>query len=86
MPRQAPIDAAGVLHHLMIRGIERRKIFRDNKDLKNLLNRLESLLPEANCHCYAWAFLDNHIHFLIDLLTDIPLPPLFRYSQLKLNF
>jgi len=27
MPRQARLDAPGVLHHIMIRGIERRKIF-----------------------------------------------------------
>jgi hypothetical protein len=26
MPRLARLDAAGVLHHIMIRGIERRKI------------------------------------------------------------
>ena len=27
MPRQARMDAPEVLHHIMIRGIERRKIF-----------------------------------------------------------
>ena len=36
MPRQARIDAPGALHHIMVRGIERRKIFRDNKDKDNL--------------------------------------------------
>ena len=28
LPRTARLDAPGVLHHLMIRGMERRKIFR----------------------------------------------------------
>ena len=32
MPRLARLDAPGVLHHIMIRGIERRKIFINNKD------------------------------------------------------
>lgn len=32
MPRKARIDAPGALHHVIFRGIERRKIFRDNKD------------------------------------------------------
>jgi len=32
MPRLARLDAPGVIHHVMIRGIERRKIFRNNKD------------------------------------------------------
>jgi hypothetical protein len=29
----------------MIRGIERKKIFRDNKDRNNLLERISSLIP-----------------------------------------
>ena len=28
----ARLDSPGLLHHIMIRGIERRKIFNDNKD------------------------------------------------------
>ncbi len=31
MPRQARLDAPGVLQHVMARGIERRKIFWDDK-------------------------------------------------------
>ncbi len=34
MPRQARLDAPGVLQHIMARGIERRKIFKDDKDRK----------------------------------------------------
>jgi hypothetical protein len=32
MPRLARLDAPEVLHHVMGRGIERRKIFWNNKD------------------------------------------------------
>lgn len=32
MLRSARLDAPGILHHIIIRGIERRKIFMDNKD------------------------------------------------------
>jgi len=64
MPRLARLDAPGVLHHIIIRGIERRKIFRDNKDRDNLVERLEHLIPATNTACYAWAFLSNHAHFL----------------------
>jgi len=48
----------------MIRGIERRKIFRSNKDRDDFLERLSIILPETNTACYAWAFLSNHAHFL----------------------
>jgi putative transposase len=64
MPRQARLDAPGVLHHIIIRGIERREIFRDDKDRDNFIKRLETLLPETKTSCYAWAFLFNHAHFL----------------------
>ena len=40
MPRLARLDAPGVLHHVMGRGIERRKIFVNNKDRKDLMSRL----------------------------------------------
>ena len=32
MTRIARLDTPGLLHHIMIRGIERRKIFNDDKD------------------------------------------------------
>jgi hypothetical protein len=47
MPRLARLDAQGALHHLMIRGIERRKIFLKDRDRGDFLDRLSSLLPEA---------------------------------------
>ena len=64
MPRLARLDAPGVLHHIMIRGIERRKIFRNNEDRDDFLERLSIILPETNTSCYAWALLSNHAHFL----------------------
>ena len=32
MPRQARLDAPGTLHHVMVRGIERTTLFRDDRD------------------------------------------------------
>ncbi len=46
MPRKAGRDATGALHHVIIRGIERRKIFRSDFDRKTILNRLSELIPE----------------------------------------
>jgi len=46
MPRLARLDAPGVIHNIFIRGIELRKIFRDNRDRENFLERLGKLLPE----------------------------------------
>ena len=65
MPRIARLDTPGLLHHVMIRGIERRKIFNDDKDRENFIERLSILLPETKTQCYAWSFLSNHAHFLL---------------------
>ncbi|MFC1857510.1 transposase [Thermodesulfobacteriota bacterium] len=65
MPRQSRLDAPGVLHHIIIRGIERKKIFKDNADRKNLIDRLANLIPATKTSCYAWVLMTNHAHFLL---------------------
>jgi REP element-mobilizing transposase RayT len=65
MPRKARIDAPGALHHVIIRGIERRKIFRSDYDRTEFVRRLAELIPETNTDCFAWALLDNHAHMLL---------------------
>lgn len=65
MPRKARIDAPGALHHIIVRGIERRKIFEDDTDRVNFLNRLEKVLSETSTKCFAWALIPNHFHLLL---------------------
>jgi len=65
MPRKARIDAPGALHHVIIRGIERRKIFRSDYDRENFLNRISELIPATHTDCFAWALLPNHVHLLL---------------------
>jgi putative transposase len=77
MPRLARLDAPGVLHHVMVRGIEGRKIFLGSTDYEDFLQRLEVLLPETKTSCYAWALLENHAHFLF-CTGDEPLARLMR--------
>ena len=64
MPRLARLDTPGGVQHIIIRGIERRSIFRDNNDRDDLIDRLALLLPETKTACYAWTFMPNHAHFL----------------------
>jgi REP element-mobilizing transposase RayT len=65
MPRQARIDAPGALHHIIIRGIERKAIFKDNADRANFLERLGRILSETETGCYAWVLIRNHVHLLL---------------------
>ena len=65
MLRKARIDAAGALHHIIVRGIERRKIFWDDKDRDSFVNRFGRVLIETHTDCFAWALIPNHIHLLL---------------------
>jgi putative transposase len=65
MPRQPRLDAPGLLQHVMARGIERTKIFRDDKDRKSFLERVALILEETQTQCYAWCLIPNHFHLLV---------------------
>ena len=65
MPRQPRIDFPGLLHHVIVRGIERRAIFHDPRDYRDFLDRLARLIPETGVLCYAWALMRNHVHLLL---------------------
>jgi REP element-mobilizing transposase RayT len=57
MPRKARIDYPGGVHHLIVRGIERKRIFQDDQDRNAFLDRLGFLLLESETSCFAWALL-----------------------------
>ena len=77
MPRQARIDAPSTLHHILIRGIEQRGIFEDNKDREDFLERLSKLLQELLTPCYAWALMTNHVNLLLRTGT-VPITSVMR--------
>jgi putative transposase len=65
MPRRSRIDAAGALHHVMVRGIERGAVFRNDADRNHFLERLGKILQDTKTVCYAWALIPNHFHLLL---------------------
>ena len=77
MPRRARIDVPGAIHHLIIRGIERKRIFRDHLDRDNFLERLGNLFMESKTPCYAWALLSSHVHLLVRT-GEVPLASIMR--------
>jgi REP element-mobilizing transposase RayT len=78
MPRQARIDAPGAVHHIMARGIEKRKIFFDDKDRDAFVRRLGELVSETRTLCYAWVLIPNHFHLLLKT-GRVPLATLMRW-------
>ncbi len=49
----------------MMRGIEGRQIFRDDRDREDLVRRLASLAQAGSLRVYAWTLLPNHVHLLV---------------------
>jgi hypothetical protein len=47
--------------HIMVGGIEHRKIFQDDKDREHFLYRLGAIAVESFTACYAWRLMPNHL-------------------------
>ncbi len=65
MPRRAMLDAPGSLHHVIVRGIEKRRIVDDVADRKSFVDRLGKLAAATETGIYAWALMTNHAHILL---------------------
>jgi REP element-mobilizing transposase RayT len=77
MPRQGRIDGPGAVHHVVVRGIERKGIFKDDKDREDFIERLSDLLQEKPTPCYAWALMTNHVHLLLRT-GEVPIASIMR--------
>lgn len=77
MPRQARIDGAGALHHIICRGIDRKEIFTDDLDRDDFVSRLETVLVQTSTRCFAWALIPNHFHLLLQT-GNVPIATVMR--------
>jgi len=77
MPRRARIDAPGALHHIIIRGIERNEIFKDDHDKDVFIDRLGNILFDTKTRCLAWVLMSNHVHLLLQTGT-VPIATVMR--------
>ncbi|MCG2776391.1 MAG: transposase [Desulfobacterales bacterium] len=52
------------MHHIIIRGIERKPIFKGKIDYENFVDRLSKILVDTGTACFALALITHHAHFL----------------------
>ncbi len=62
MPRQARRDAPGTLHHVIIRGIERKEIVKDDHNRQNFVYRMGTIALETGTLFYAGTLMTKHAH------------------------
>ena len=53
------------MHHVIIRGIEKREIVADDKDRGIFVSRMGSVALKTGTNIYAWALMTNHAHILL---------------------
>ena len=51
MPTKARIDVPGILQHVIARGIERRAIYKDDRDREYFLEQLADVLMKNKGRC-----------------------------------
>ena len=64
MPRGPRLDAPGVLHNVMVRGIERAALVRDKRDRADVVDRVAAWAART-WRVVAWALLPNHADLLV---------------------
>ena len=64
MPRQARLDIPGALHHIMVRGINKSDIFKNDEDKTRFLERMGQKVSDGKCGVAAWVLMSNHAHIL----------------------
>ena len=66
MPRQARIVISNTPHHIVQRGHNRQVVFNSDDDFSYYKRNLTHYKKEFGCKVYAYCFMTNHVHFLID--------------------
>jgi REP element-mobilizing transposase RayT len=66
MPKSTRPDAPGVLHHVMRRRIEGKKIFGNNAKRKDFLERLAELTFDGAIDIYSWTLMPNYFHIFVN--------------------
>ena len=66
MARPVRIESAGALYHVIVRGNERKAVFRDDGDRNDYLRRLAHYGEKFGFRLLAYCLMDNHVHLAIE--------------------
>ena len=77
MARRPRVFAPGLLYHVIVRGNQGRKTFRNDDDYRAYLDRLEKYRAQCQVRIYAYCLMPNHVHLLVETGTT----PLAKFMQ-----
>jgi REP element-mobilizing transposase RayT len=70
--RPVRIEFAGALYHVIVRGNERKAVFRDDQDRSHYLERVAHYRGKFGFRLLAYCLMDNHVHLAIEA-GEVPL-------------
>lgn len=70
MPRHLRVHAPGLLYHVMARGNNGQKVFREAKDYEVFLEQLMSARRRHPFYLYAYVLMANHFHLLLEVVDS----------------
>ena len=65
MPRAARIKGISGNYHVVMRGINKQRIFEDKQDYDKYFWILKDQQIQSSFSLFAWCLMPNHIHLLI---------------------
>jgi len=77
MARKPRIEYEGAFYHVITRGNQKQKIFKDPLDYRKFIEILVGYKQRYHFHLYAYILMSNHVHLLIET-RDIPLSKILQ--------
>jgi REP-associated tyrosine transposase len=77
MSRKPRIEFEGAFYHVITRGNQRQKVFKDKDDFLKYLEILSNYKTRYKYFLYAYTLLNNHIHLLAET-QEIPLSKILQ--------
>jgi len=66
MARVVRLEGEGAVYHVIVRGNERKAVFRDDEDRRGYLDRLAKYRERFGFRLLAFCLMGNHIHLAIE--------------------
>ena len=70
MPRVARKKSESNIYHIILRGINRQKVFSDDEDYRRFLDVIEVCREISGFRLHAYCLMGNHIHMLLQPVEE----------------
>jgi len=67
MGRPTRVDFPGAVHHVIVRGNNKRTVFREEGEYRACLARLASVLSKWGVRCPAYVLMPTHLRLLLEM-------------------